>query len=125
MADIVGRGEGDHSANVDGGVGSKEKAIGVHQEEIGVREPAWSVRLNHAKDAGRIAAVDAAQDVGSRQVWRKQGPIQINRSRIEEVCDVIGGNVEAPEAVIQIHSTARSGSARNVILGFSSGRSRR
>ncbi len=63
---IIRRRKGHHPPNVDRGSGAKEKAVGVHQEEIGGWEPAWPVGLNHAKDTGRSAPVDAAQDVGGR-----------------------------------------------------------
>src|SRR5215469_12424835 len=117
---IVRTGEAHHPADVDGRSGAKEKAVGVHQEEIGGWEPPWSVGLNHAKDTGRIASVDPAQDVGGRQVWKEQRTVLINRSRIEEVCDVIGRDVEVAEAVIQIQSASRSGATRDVVLGVSS-----
>jgi hypothetical protein len=43
----------DHSSDINSGIRTKQKAVGVHQKEIGGSEPIWSVGLNHSKDSRR------------------------------------------------------------------------
>ena len=108
---VVCTGEAHHPTDINGGVGPKEKAGGIHQEEIRTAKPGG---LNGAEDVGEVSAGDPAQDVGG-------GKARV----IEKVRNVVVRDIEVPEAVKQIWAASRSGPARDVELRLSSWRRRR
>ena len=96
-AQIICCSESHHAAYVHCGIWTEQESGWVDEKEIGVAEPASSVRLNHSKDNRRVSGSDSTENVRGRQSsseWIADG---INRSRIEKVGDVVGRNVEVPK----------------------------
>src|SRR5262249_9155973 len=83
----------------------------VHHKQIRIPEPGG---LNGPEDVRDVSPGDATQDVRGGEA-----------GVVQKVSNVVGGNVEVAEAVIQIHTTPGSRATRDVVLSLPCWRCRR
>ena len=85
-ADGIGGGGGEVAGQVEAGVGAKDDAAGVHQEQVGVA----AADLDQAVDQGGVVADDATEDVLGLRIGEEVGDLVLAEAEFLEAVELVG-----------------------------------